>query len=684
MLFPQLEQFEIPSVPDGILYCTTPGCFADYWIDSQPYNHLQHIVNGSSHIGHPAIEDQTIIVRHHLTRLTMSTTTTNNTEQDLEEQEQPIKKKRRQQALWQEIPTSSQYHVSLMHRDVVTHVVSSQKHGYVVTASQDGVVKFWKRVSVDQQKEEKDATKDANAAAAPAVVSQQCLEFVKSFTAHVGAVLNLVVSHEGDTVVSVGIDRVIKVYDVSTFDVTGMIKIENDTAAANQKIGPAVLLAQDCLALALDESIRIYELDTLSLAKTIQLHAAPITAMVYNYRHNCVLSTDRKGIIELWQAAQNNVGSAPVHGISYTSKSETDLYCMCLKKTCCLAAIATNGSHYALYGKNGIIYLLDHASGKVVVKFDERLKVYDESYSTVHELDALEYGKRAATEREMAQESPIFGEITTTTGVEQQQQQDSSSLHQSISITFDASGNYLLVPTLVGIKVLDWARRKVVKIIGKDDASGLRFLSATLCHGDAKVNQQMQLARTGGSKTAMNFDALEKLSDALLISLAYQKRRFFVFSHASNMSDGEDDGAVVERDILNEPPTAEDRLLADSAAASHTSDSKLGSTAILRTSMGDIHMKLFLRDVPKTIENFCTHARGGYYDNVIFHRIISNFMLQTGDPLGDGTGGESIWGGEFEDEFVRNLKHDRPFTVSMANAGPSELLFCIVLYCIVS
>jgi len=51
-----------------------------------------------------------------------------------------------------------------------------------------------------------------------------------------------------------------------------------------------------------------------------------------------------------------------------------------------------------------------------------------------------------------------------------------------------------------------------------------------------------------------------------------------------------------------------------------------------------------------------------YYDNVLFHRVIKGFMLQTGDPLGDGTGGESIWGKEFEDEFVRSLKHDRPYT----------------------
>lgn len=69
--------------------------------------------------------------------------------------------------------------------------------------------------------------------------------------------------------------------------------------------------------------------------------------------------------------------------------------------------------------------------------------------------------------------------------------------------------------------------------------------------------------------------------------------------------------------------------------------------------------KLFPEDAPKTIENFSTHAKNGYYDNIVFHRVIKGFMIQTGDPQGDGTGGESIWGGEFEDEFSYNLKHDR-------------------------
>merc|ERR1712107_804305 len=89
-------------------------------------------------------------------------------------------------------------------------------------------------------------------------------------------------------------------------------------------------------------------------------------------------------------------------------------------------------------------------------------------------------------------------------------------------------------------------------------------------------------------------------------------------------------------------------------------------------TVGDIHLDLFPKECPKTVENFCVHARNSYYNGQVFHRVIKQFMIQTGDPLGTGTGGESIWGGEFEDEISAKLKHDRPFTLSMANAGPNS------------
>lgn len=74
---------------------------------------------------------------------------------------------------------------------------------------------------------------------------------------------------------------------------------------------------------------------------------------------------------------------------------------------------------------------------------------------------------------------------------------------------------------------------------------------------------------------------------------------------------------------------------------------------------------------PKAVENFITHSRQGYYNNLIFHRVIPGFIIQGGDPMGDGTGGTSIWGREFEDEITPELKHDRAGVLSMANAGPN-------------
>ena len=92
--------------------------------------------------------------------------------------------------------------------------------------------------------------------------------------------------------------------------------------------------------------------------------------------------------------------------------------------------------------------------------------------------------------------------------------------------------------------------------------------------------------------------------------------------------------------------------------------------AVMHTSMGDIAIRLFADKAPKTVENFTAHAKNGYYDGLKFHRVINDFMIQGGDPRGNGTGGESIWGGSFADEFDVEL-HNLRGALSMANAGPN-------------
>jgi cyclophilin family peptidyl-prolyl cis-trans isomerase len=88
----------------------------------------------------------------------------------------------------------------------------------------------------------------------------------------------------------------------------------------------------------------------------------------------------------------------------------------------------------------------------------------------------------------------------------------------------------------------------------------------------------------------------------------------------------------------------------------------------IETSMGDIEAELYTADVPKTVENFVTLANKGFYNGLIFHRVIPDFMIQTGDPTGTGTGGP---GYKFNDEFSPKLKHDAAGILSMANSGPN-------------
>ena len=94
------------------------------------------------------------------------------------------------------------------------------------------------------------------------------------------------------------------------------------------------------------------------------------------------------------------------------------------------------------------------------------------------------------------------------------------------------------------------------------------------------------------------------------------------------------------------------------------------TVAVMRTSMGDISIRLFGKEVPRTVENFVTHAKEGYYDGLTFHRVINDFMIQGGDPTGTGCGGESVFGAAFEDEFHPAL-HNLRGALSMANAGPN-------------
>ena len=93
-------------------------------------------------------------------------------------------------------------------------------------------------------------------------------------------------------------------------------------------------------------------------------------------------------------------------------------------------------------------------------------------------------------------------------------------------------------------------------------------------------------------------------------------------------------------------------------------------TIEIKTTQGTLKVQLWPEVAPKACKNFMEHAKKGYYDGIIFHRVIKDFMVQTGDPTGSGSGGESIWNEPFEDEVNATVAFDKPGLLAMANSGP--------------
>ena len=109
----------------------------------------------------------------------------------------------------------------------------------------------------------------------------------------------------------------------------------------------------------------------------------------------------------------------------------------------------------------------------------------------------------------------------------------------------------------------------------------------------------------------------------------------------------------------------------DANVTVESSNKKEEVFVVLQTNQGNIKLKMFTDVAPLAVENFVTHVNDGYYNGLIFHRVIKDFMIQGGDPTGTGRGGESIWNKEFVNEHQPNVVFDRPFLLAMANHGPN-------------
>lgn len=175
-----------------------------------------------------------------------------------------------------------------------------------------------------------------------------------------------------------------------------------------------------------------------------------------------------------------------------------------------------------------------------------------------------------------------------------------------------------------GNVVVNIHTNKVVKMIGQAE-SNTRFLNMALYQG-APRKKHLDLNMAAADNPA--FKDMDVL-DPTLFCTAYKKDRFYLLTNRNPLAEDKSTENARSRDVFNEKPSREEQTL-----AAVQSQKALASTAIMYTTAGDIHLKLFPSQAPKTCENFITHAKNGYYNGIKFHRVIKNFMLQTGDPKG--------------------------------------------------
>jgi len=457
------------------------------------------------------------------------------------------------------------------------------------------------------------------------------VEFVKEFKAHEGEIISTSISSDGRNFATAGVDGSIKIFDVVTFDLLSQL-IPNDKPRCICYVygsGSSFPL----LAVTSSAKIDVYDGEHEKLLySTSKLHKSPIITMVYNTKYDCVISADESGMIEYWQPTEQFDKPNTV----FSMKSSTNLFEFKKSKSIPTSITTSPSGEYfsTISFPDRKIRIFEFKTGKLY-------RTYDESINTITEM------QQAGTAINKLEDNDFSRRIGIEKGLDNATR---------MNIIFDESSNFILYGSILGIKVINMLTNTVVKVYGMNDS--FRCLNLALYQGqpDKKkiVTTEMLVSDNPLLQQA-------EMRDAMLVTTGFGKVRFYMFTNDEEINKS-------NRDVYNEKPR---NLSSTSKTTIKEEKIKFGKTATIYTTMGDIIVKLFPEYAPKAVENFTIHSKNDYYNNLTFHRVIRKFMIQTGDPLGDGTGGESIWNKEFEDEFTPLLRHDKPYMVSMANAGPN-------------
>lgn len=405
----------------------------------------------------------------------------------------------------------------------------------------------------------------------------------------------------------------LKLFDVANFDLTQMIKLKFVPEAVEFCHGRDSAEGI-CVAVSEAETGKIHMLtpanaDGVPKLTVAQKHNAPVHLMRYLFAVHMVLSFDRKGFMEVWDPdtgawptglkgskndttdnlvdnLANRTVTSPTQNrqfLRFASKTDgTDFYELNKLKTHAIAcAVAPNNESFALLCADERIRVFRTRSMKKFKELDESVDCLtiaqnDPGQRALH-VDHLDFGKRVAGERELRRSSQL----------------------QRVSLSFDESGNFLVYPTLVGVKIVNLVTNQLVALLGKVESSE-RFLQCALYQAKnapktrAGATESMGDRGLDGAETGGQTDGSGGRDPTLFVS-SFKRPRFYLFTRREPTEDTVDD---VGRDVFNEKPTKEDQMLALAS-----DEKRLGRSAILHTTMGDIEFQLFGTECPKTVEN---------------------------------------------------------------------------------
>lgn len=596
------------------------------------------------------------------------------------------------------LPISNFYESSYMHKDYINNIICVNSLSLIISISIDGVIKFWKKLYKE-------------------------IVFLKQYKAHIGRVTGFSISYNSSKGVSCSDkDSVLKAYDLNSYDLINFVKLNfvpllceyvndsndfQDLAIVTEKDTPYMYLIK-----VNNSSIEPNKAENINIPlKKLVFLDSTISCIKYNYKLNSIIATDIKSNIIMFDLQEikffksNKLKQTEIINKftpnKYTSFKEdiynTDFKIFKINNAYPLSlSWSLKGKYVAMFCYDFHVYIFKAKTGKLIFKSDESLAFYSEENSSCAKgYDILKKHCSSILINDNLNSNILNNEDNNKTNnhlkativnkklkTEKDLKKDFSKAipgsYPFTNIEFDEYECYCYYSSILGIKILNIKTKTVVKIIGINENE--RFVKIALFQGEVlKINSAIDNKNSINDinlNQANNEEPNRKLVyyDPTLVCLSFKKNRFYMFtkrepiditnintSNSSNIL-----STLKKRDRYNEKPTNK-----EIESIINEENKELPNEAIIESSLGEIYIKLYPNECPKTVKNFISLANNGYYNNLVFHRVIKDFMIQTGCPYGNGTGGESIWGGEFDDEFSSNLKHDRPFTVSMANRGPN-------------